>query len=91
MKKSIRRVHAFSLFSCGFLTLLMSKTIPVQGGGVSLIFVLTIPFFIIVGGIFGIISFYGLKNRKRKNIRILLLLYFYLSLLIGTILMFPFK
>lgn len=91
MKESLRCIHAFLLFCCGFLTLFMSKIVPVGGGGVSLVFVLTIPFFIIIGSVFGAITFYGIKSDTKKSIIMALLICFYSSLLVGALLMFPFE
>ncbi|WP_378178168.1 hypothetical protein [Aquimarina sp. SS2-1] len=91
MKDSLRRIHAFLLICCGFLTLLMSKIIPIGGGGISLIFGITTPFFIIIGIVFGAISFYGVRSNTKRRIVVPLLIYFYVSLLIGTLLMFPFE
>ncbi len=91
MEKSLRRIHVFLLICCGFLTLFLSKIVPVGGGGVSLIFVLTIPFFIIIGSVFGTITYYVIKSDTKRSIVMPLLICFYSSLLVGALLMFPFE
>lgn len=50
----------------GFLTFILSYFIPIGGGGVSIIFTLSIPFFIVLGIAFSAI-YYALI-RKIKNI-----------------------
>ena len=54
----------------GFLTFIVSFFIPVGGGGAGMILLLSIPFFISLGIIFGIIYYAfirKIKNRILKN------------------------
>lgn len=60
------RLKTWLILLSGFLTGIFSFFIPVGGGGVSLIFVLTVPFFIILGIIFGVI--HDIFVRKIRNI-----------------------
>lgn len=63
MKKHLKSII---LILSGFLTLILSFFVPVGGGGVSLILILTIPFFIGLGIIFGVIHYFIV--RKIMNI-----------------------
>jgi len=91
MEDRFRRIHAILIISCGFLTLIMLQVLPVQGGGSSLIFVVTVPFFIMMSVILASIYFYSIQPKTRKVKSISLLIFFYSFLLISTFWMFPFK
>lgn len=60
------RIKSIILVLSGFLTLLLSFFVPVGGGGISIILVLTIPILIGLGIIFGTIHYFIV--RKMKNI-----------------------
>lgn len=67
----------------GFLTGMLSFIIPVGGGGISLIFTLTIPFFIILGIILGVIYYVFIQKMKNiycKNITFLAMLFLIITL-----------
>ena len=52
----------------GFLTLIMTSYFPTEGGGASMIFFITVPFFIILGVVFALV--YRLISRKVNDIDI---------------------
>ncbi|WP_046756129.1 hypothetical protein [Kordia jejudonensis] len=88
MKKHLKSV--ILVFS-GLLTFILSLFVPVGGGGVSLILALSIPFFIVVGIIFGVI--YHVFIRKMKNIYLKNSIFFAMLFLIIilTFLWYPYQ
>lgn len=91
MKDNLRKTHSLLLVFCGFLTLILSNIIEVAGGGASLIFIVTVPFFIGLGTVFGAINFYIIRSTTKRKIALPLLVCFYVSIVVGTLVMFPFK
>jgi len=59
------RLKSILITLSGFLTFLLSFIIPIGGGGASMIFLLSIPFFIGLGILFGTI--YYVFIRKIEN------------------------
>lgn len=65
------KIKALTIFLSGFLTIIFMKSFPVDGGGVSLIFVLTVPFLILLSSASAIIFIWKSKKQasnKFKNI-----------------------
>ena len=66
----------------GFLTILLMQFIPVAGGGMSIVFIVTVPMFIGLGLIFGLIYHYQIK--KMANVRLKKIIYsIFLIIMIG--------
>jgi len=81
------KIKALIIFLSGLLTILLMNSFPVDGGGVSLIFVLSVPFLILVSLGLAIIYYWKTKKQasnKFKNI------FFSISLLVVTFLTFLF-
>jgi len=91
MKKRTISIHTFLIGLSGCITWPMSELFEMEGGGTSLIIVLTIPFFLVLGLIFMILLKYSNKIIKKKSNRFSLIILFYVILIIGSIILFPFK
>ncbi|WP_125185332.1 hypothetical protein [Botryobacter ruber] len=78
------------LIFVGFLTLIMSYILPVEGGGASLIFVLTVPINI---GVSIVISgvYYWLTISGMDKVRDIIYYSILVILLLLTFLFFPYK
>lgn len=74
----------------GFLTVILSYILPIAGGGVSLIFVLTVPANIGISLISSIAYFILAKKQKTLSKNTVLITSIALNLLI-TFLFFPYK
>ncbi len=73
----------------GFLTLILSYILPVGGGGISLIFVLTVP--ITIGlSLIGLLIYWLLLKRQKTNAKNIVLLFTILINLFITFSMFPY-
>ena len=59
------KIKALTIFLSGFLTILLMNSFPVDGGGVSLIFVLTVPILIALS--LGLAIFYSRKSKKQAS------------------------
>jgi len=75
----------------GFLTPILSLFVPVEGGGVSLIFVLTVPILIGISILFSIIYFYLDKWKFTSEGKSLLLLLFCATLIALALLLYPYR
>ncbi len=73
----------------GFLTLILSNILPIKGGGVSLIFVITIPLTVGLSLIGILIYWYFLKSQRTTLRDITIYSIITLNLLI-TFVMFPY-
>jgi len=91
MKKKTISIHTFLIGLSGCLTWPMSELFQMEGGGISLIIVLTIPFFFVLGLIFMALFKYSNKTIKEKSYRLSLIILFYVILILGSIILFPFK
>ena len=75
----------------GFLTVMMRPFVPVGGGGISLIFVISMPFFFILGVLFAII-YYFISKRKASKKHKLITYWLMLTILIVFCLMaYPYR
>jgi len=73
---------ALSIFLSGFLTILLMQCIPIAGGGMSIVFIITVPMLIGLGLILGLIYHFGI--RKMSNIKLKKIIYaVFLVLIIG--------
>jgi hypothetical protein len=85
----MRYIKPWIIFATGFMTLLLMNSFPVDGGGVSLIFVVTIPILIVLSLTLAIVYNWlskKLKNRLKEN----LLFYVFISIiLLFTSVFFP--
>lgn len=75
----------------GLITLILESCFEMEGGGISLILVLTIPFFIVLAIVFGGIYYKMIKPTTSRYISITILICFYLFLIGGALWLFPFK
>jgi hypothetical protein len=81
----------FLILLFGFLTPIMMLFIPVEGGGVSLIFVITVPIFIGISIILSIIYYY-LDHWKVSSERKKIFLFLFSFILIGlSFLLYPYR
>ena len=81
----------FLILLLGFLTPIMMLFVPVEGGGVSLIFVLTVPIFIGISIILSII-YYNLNRWKVSSERKKIFLLLFSFILIGlSFLLYPYR
>ncbi|MCD2260657.1 hypothetical protein [Psychroserpens luteolus] len=73
----------------GFLTLMMKPFVPVGGGGISLIFVISIPFLIVLGFVFAVVYYFISKKKiaRYKRIAFWLML---LTLITFSLLFYPY-
>lgn len=79
------------LLFLGFLTPILTLFVPVDGGGVSLIFVVTVPILIVISILSSIVYFYLDKwkfSSERKN---MLFLLFCTTLVALAFLLYPYK
>jgi hypothetical protein len=84
MKKEIKLLF---LIFCGCLTLVMKLFVPVGGGGISLIFVISVPFLLGLGIVFSLI--YHFLVIKLKSHKVQKIIFFWmLIILIGLSLLF---
>jgi hypothetical protein len=74
----------------GFLTFLLSFFIPIGGGGISLILALTIPFFIGLGIIFGIIYYAFIKKIKNRILKNGIFFGMFFLIIILTFVLYPY-
>ncbi|WP_298897418.1 hypothetical protein [uncultured Psychroserpens sp.] len=87
MKDSYKIV---TLVFFGFLTLMMRPFVPVGGGGISLIFVVSIPLFIILGFIFAVLYYFISKKMMTKYRHIVFWLML-LTLVALSLLFYPYR
>jgi len=73
----------------GFLALILQKFIPIGGGGVSLIFVLTVPTTILLSIISSFIYYWLAKREKNFSKNVLVLVVISINLFI-TFAMYPY-
>jgi hypothetical protein len=89
MESNYKGVYLILLL--GFLTPIMMLFVPVEGGGVSLIFVITVPIFIGISIILSIIYFYldswKVSQERKKNI----LFIFSIVLIALSLLLYPYR
>jgi len=82
-------IKSWIIFATGFMTLLLSNSFPVDGGGVSLIFVVTVPVFIGLSLILAIIFNWLSKKYKNRPKQNFLFYGFVSAILFLTLLFFP--
>jgi hypothetical protein len=78
------------IFLSGFLTLIMQSFVPVGGGGISLIFVLTVPFTLGVSILASFLFYWFSSSRKHQSKQIV----FFLSVLLNVLIsigMYPYS
>ncbi len=81
----------FLILFLGFLTPIMMQFVPVEGGGVSLIFVLTVPILIGISILFSIIYFYLDKWEFTLERKKLILLFFCATLIALALMLYPYR
>ncbi|NRB60888.1 MAG: hypothetical protein HRU50_13235 [Winogradskyella sp.] len=79
-------IRSSILLLLGFLTIPLLEILPVEGGGASLIIVITIPFIILIAIITTIIFNYSFKTKsdliRRKAFVIMVLILVFLNLIL---------
>jgi hypothetical protein len=74
----MKNIKSLVLFVSGFTTLFLTLIIPIGGGGISLIFIITVPVLIILGIVFSLLHHFWISKFKslalQKSFFILLLL-----------------
>ena len=79
-----------TLVLSGFLTLIMTSVIPIEGGGAGMVFFITVPFFIVLGVILGIVYRFVSKkvfDTDVKQITFFLMLFF---IVVFSLLAYPY-
>lgn len=90
-EKIVERIKILILLLAGLTTLIMQKFVPIGGGGISLIFVLSVPILIGISFLFSITHYLMWIKRVRPLIRHILFVFF-LGLLIGlAIYSYPYR
>jgi hypothetical protein len=82
---TLDKIKALTILISGFLTIILMNSFPVDGGGISLIFVLTVPFLIVLS--LGLAVIYSWKTKKRASTKFKNI-FFSISLLVITTLTF---
>ncbi|MCH2195134.1 hypothetical protein [Kordia sp.] len=85
------QIKSIVIVFSGLLTWILSYFIPVGGGGVSLIFLLTIPFFIVLGSAFGMIYFALVRKIKNTYYRNSIFLTMLLIIIVLTFAWYPYR
>lgn len=87
----MKYLHYLLILIAGCLTLILQLFIPIAGGGMSLIFVLTVPILFMISVIGILLHRYYFIKSKSKQI-IYLNLYFWLIILsVLALLLYPYK
>ena len=87
----MKEYNTFFLIISSITTLIFRCAFEMEGGGISLITIITIPFFLILGLLLATLWHYVVFRKAGKTFRVLYLIFSYMILNFGAFLLFPFK
>ncbi|WP_203257792.1 hypothetical protein [Hyunsoonleella ulvae] len=82
-----KRLRPLVLVFCGWITLIMMLFVPIGGGGVSLILVLSVPILVVMGVLFGVSYWYLDKKSNNKTLKTVIF-YIMIIVLLGLAFMY---
>uniref|UniRef100_UPI00404A46A9 hypothetical protein n=1 Tax=Gelidibacter sp. TaxID=2018083 RepID=UPI00404A46A9 len=83
-------IKSLALFVSGFTTLFLTLIIPIGGGGISLIFVITVPALIILGLVFSLLHHFWISKFESTALQKSLLMLLLLILISLSFLFYPY-
>ncbi len=75
----------------GFMTLFFQQFIPIGSGGISLIFVLSVPFLILLSIIFALIQYFLIRRKYNPKLINIQFIIFTLILIGLALIWYPYK